>query len=98
MIKDPIQDERRASIIRGVFFSLCIAGYAWAFKKPAASLTEMFLVGAALQLAAFCLRRFVPADRLPQAMNVFELLVDGATVFAFALGVYGGILNAPRDL
>jgi hypothetical protein len=98
LIKDPIQDERRASILRGVFFSLCIAGYAWVFKKPAASFTEMFLVGAALQLAAFCLRRFVPPDRLPQAMIIFELLVDGATVLVFALGVYGGILNVPRDL
>jgi hypothetical protein len=88
---------RRSSLVRGLFISLCIGGYAWVFHKPGASFTEMFLVGVALQVLALLLRRFVPPDRLPLAMYVLDLLIDGATVFVFALGVYGGILNAPSD-
>ena len=85
---------RRSSLYRGLLISLCIGGYAWVFHKPGASFTELFLVGVALQVLALLVRRFVPPDRLPQAMYIFELLVDGATVLLFALGVFGGILSS----
>jgi hypothetical protein len=87
----------RSSLYRGIFISLCIGGYAWVFHKPGVSFAGMFLVGVALQVLALVVRRFVPADRLPVVMYVFDLLVDGATVFVFALGVYGGILDSPSD-
>jgi hypothetical protein len=89
---------RRSSLYRGLLISLCIGGYAWVFHQPGASFPEMFLVGVALQVLALVLRRFVPPDRLPHAMYVLDLLIDGATVFVFALGVYGGILQIPSDL
>jgi hypothetical protein len=89
---------RRSSAFRGVFIALLLAGYAWAFHQPGATLTQTFLIGIALQLLIFGLRRFVPAANLSAAMYVFELLVDGATVLLFALGVYGGILHLPTDI
>jgi hypothetical protein len=92
------REMRISSNIRGVVITALIAAYGWAFKQPAASFSEMLLVGAALQLAVICLRRFVPPDRLPQVMNVFELLADGATVLVFTLGVYGGLARMPPDL
>lgn len=88
---------RRSTLYRGILISLCIGGYAWVFHKPGVSFSEMFLVGVALQVLALVVRRFVPPDRLPHAMYVLDLLIDGATVFVFALGVYGGILNNPSD-
>lgn len=88
---------RRSSLYRGILISLCIGGYAWVFHKPGVSFSEMFLVGVALQLLALAVRRFVAPDRLPLAMYVFDLLIDGATVLVFALGVFGGILNVPSD-
>jgi len=89
---------RRSSLYRGILIALCIGGYAWAFRQPGASLTELFLVGVGLQVVALIVRRVVPADRLPYAMYVLDLLIDGATVFVFALGVYGGILSVPGDI
>jgi hypothetical protein len=88
---------RRSSLYRGLLITLCIGGYAWVFGKPGISFSQMFLVGVGLQLLALAVRHFVPADRVPTAMYVLDLLIDGATVFAFALGVYGGILNVPFD-
>ena len=61
------------------------------------SLKSAFLVAAGLQLAVLVLRRVVPPEQMPEAMHVFELLVDGGTILAFALGVYGGILRTPAD-
>ena len=49
------------------------------------------LIAAGVQIMVIALRRFVPADRLPQAMYVFEYIADGVTVLLFALGVFGGI-------
>ena len=95
---DSPREMRISSNVRGLVITALIAAYGWVFKQPGASFTQMLLVGAALQLAVICLRRFVPADRLPQAMNVFELLADGATVFVFVLGVYGGLARMPPDL
>ena len=92
----PVQ-MRRSTLYGGILISLCIGGYAWVFHKPGVSFAGMFLVGVALQVLALVVRRFVPPDRLPTAMYVLDLLIDGATVFVFALGVYGGILNAPSD-
>jgi hypothetical protein len=89
---------KRSSLYRGVLIALCVGGYAWVFDRPGASFTQMFLVGVGLQLLALAVRRVVPADRVPQTMYVLDLLIDGATVFVFALGVYGGILQMPSDL
>jgi hypothetical protein len=88
---------RRSSMYRAILIALCIGGYAWVFHRPGASLTEMFLVGVALQVMGLVVRHFVPSDRLPQAMYILDLLIDGATVLVFALGVFGGILNTPAD-
>ncbi len=94
---EPSRNMRGGAAIRSVFITLCIAGYAWVFHQPMRSLKSAFLVAAGLQLIVIVLRRVVPTDSLPQAMYIFEMLVDGGTVLVFALGVYGGILNAPAD-
>ena len=85
-------DERRfSSGARGVLIAVLIGIYAWLMREPAGSLTVGLLMGAGVQIVVLALRRFVPADRLPQAMFVFELIADGVTVLLFALGVFGGI-------
>ena len=96
-LADPVRNMRFGSAVRSVFIAICISGYAWVFHQPMGSLKSAFLVAAGLQLVVIVLRRFVPTDFLPQAMYVFELLVDGGTVLTFALGVYGGILHTPDD-
>lgn len=68
-----------------------IAAYARYAVGPEPSLTALFLVGAGLQLAVICARRFVPPDRLALTMYYLEMIADGATILLYALGVFGGI-------
>ena len=85
-------DERRfSSGGRGVIIAALVGIYAWLMREPVGSLTVSLLMGAGVQIVVLALRRFVPADRLPQAMFVFEMIADGVTVLLFALGVFGGI-------
>jgi hypothetical protein len=86
------------SRVRGVIVGGLIAGYTWLMHLPQASFTSSFIIAAALQLAIIIVGRFVPAEQAPKALYVCELLADAATVFLFALGVYGGILRMPPDL
>jgi hypothetical protein len=88
---------RLSSRLRGVFITALIAGYGWLFNLPQASLAELLLVSAALQAVVILLRRWVPADNFPQAMFVFEMIVDGVTVLLFALGVFGSF-RIPAEL
>ena len=83
---------------RGTIIGALIAIYTWVMHLPQASFTIGLLIAAGLQLLVMVLRRLVPPEQLPQAMEIFELLVDGATVFMFALSVYGGIAHMPADL
>jgi hypothetical protein len=92
------RSARVGTAIRGIFIAVCISGYAWVFHQPMASWKSTFLVGAGLQLLVIVLRRVVRPEHQSQAMYVFELLVDGATVLMFALGVFGGILHGAADL
>jgi hypothetical protein len=91
------REMRLSSTARGIIIALLIGTYGWVFRQPAASMTWTLLFGAAIQLGVILLRRFVPPANLPLALNVFELIVDAATVFMFALGVYGGILKVAYD-
>jgi hypothetical protein len=84
-------EQRFSSGGRGVFIAVLIGIYGWMTREPAGSLTVSLLFAAGVQLVVIALRRFVPADRLPQAMYVFEYIADGVTVLLFALGVFGGI-------
>ncbi|MEO8016726.1 MAG: hypothetical protein ABI769_02850 [Pseudomonadota bacterium] len=91
---DHLPHEMRLSdTARGIIIAALIGVYAWVFKQPAASLTWSFLAAVGIQLVVIALRRFVPPANLPVALYVFELFADAATVFMFALGVYGGILK-----
>jgi hypothetical protein len=85
--------ERWSSGGRGVAIAVLIGLYGWFMRQPAGSFAVGLLVGAGLQILVLALRRFVPADRLPQAMYVFEFVADGVTVLMFALGVFGGIAS-----
>jgi hypothetical protein len=84
-------EPRLSSIARGVIIGALMAFYYYVMHQPGATLTASLLVGAALQLAVVLLRRFVPGYLQSQAIWLFELLVDAATVFLFAMSVFGGI-------
>jgi hypothetical protein len=84
-------ERRLSSTGRGVIIAALIAVYTWFMRVPTVSPSASLLVAAGVQVAVIALRRFVPADRLPQAMYVFELIADGLTILLFALGVFGGI-------
>jgi hypothetical protein len=85
---------RLGSGIRSGFIAVLIGIYGWITRGPAGSLTVTLLIAAGVQLVVIALRRFVPADRLPAAMHVYEYIADGITVFLFALGVFGGIARS----
>lgn len=87
--------ERLGSPFRGLLIAVLVAAYGWFFHQPQASLSSAFLFAAGAQLAVVALRKFVPSTVLPQALDLFDLLADGATVLLFAVGVYGGILRMP---
>ena len=84
--------------MRSTFIAVLVAGFAWVSRQPATSLAATFLIAAGLQLIVIVLRRFVPPDRLPQAIYIFEIIVDGLSVLLFALGVFGGILKTAADV
>ena len=88
-----MKEQRWSSGGRGVAIAVLIGLYGWFMKEPTGSFTASLLVGAGLQILVLALRKLVPADRLPQAMYVFEYLADGLTVLMFALGVFGRIAS-----
>ena len=88
---DPAHERRLSSSGRGVIIAALIATYSWLMRVPSGSLTVSLLFAAGVQVAVIALRRFVPTERLPQAMYIFEVLADGVTILLFALGVFGGI-------
>jgi hypothetical protein len=92
-VNDSSREQRFSSGGRGVVIAVMIGFYGWFMRAPAGSATSGFLIAAGMQLGVILLRRFVPADRLPQAMYVFEYVADGITVLMFALGVFGGIAS-----
>jgi len=97
--EDPeIRDLRRGAAFRSFLIAGMIAAYGWVMHQPAASFTQSFLVGIALQVVLIILKRFVPPDRLPQAMYAYETIADGVTVLLFALGVFGGIQSLPQEV
>lgn len=92
------RELRISSMMRGVIFGLLTAGYAVLMPYPQASLKVSLAIGAALQLAILCMRKFAPADAFPKVQYTLELLADGATVLLFALGVLGTVTTMPQDL
>lgn len=84
---------RLGSTVRGLIIAALMGFYFFVTNQPGTSFTVALLFAAGLQLGVLLLRRFVPPDVLPQALHVFELLVDAATILLFALGVFGGILG-----
>ena len=83
--------QRWSSGGRAGVIAALIGIYAWITKGPVGSPAVSLLIAAGVQTVVIALRRLVPADRLPQAMFVFEIVADGVTVLLFALGVFGGI-------
>ncbi len=91
---DPSPRELRlSSTVRGLIIGGLVGAYAFLLHRPGASFAVALLIAAGLQLAVMLLRKFVPPYLMPQALHVFEVLVDGATVLLFALGVFGGALE-----
>ena len=82
--------------MRGVFITGLIVVYTWFMKDPGVSLKATFLIAAGFQFAVIVIRRLVPADELPRAMYIFELIADGVTVLMFAIGVFGALESMAR--
>ena len=82
--------------MRGVFITGLILVYTWFLKDPGVSLKVAFLIAAGFQFAVIVIRRFVPADELPRAIYIFELIADGVTVLMFAIGVFGALASITR--
>ena len=78
-------------MLRGVIIGALLVAYGWFVHLPEDSFTQMFVLGAVVQLLIIVIRRFVPPGLQPQAQSIFENVADGVTVFAFAAGVFGGI-------
>jgi hypothetical protein len=84
---------RLSTTIRGIVLALLLAAYNYFAKQPGASLSLMLLIAAATQAIVLFIRKVVPPDRQPQALYIWEMFADGATVLLFALGIYGGIFR-----
>jgi len=82
--------------MRGVFITGLILVYSWFLRDPGVSLKVTFLIAAGFQFAVIVIRRFVPADELPRAIYIFELIADGVTVLMFAIGVFGALASITR--
>jgi nucleoside recognition membrane protein YjiH len=92
------RELRLSSAIRAAIIGALIAVYAYVLREPGATFTASLLVAAGLQVVVLLLRKFVPTYLMPQALHVFELMADAATVFLFALGVFGGILRTANAI
>ena len=86
-------EMRFSSTARGFVIAVIAGLYAWLMRDPGASLLWALIAAAALQFCVIILRRVLPPDMLPIGLYLFELFADAATVFLFALGIYGGILR-----
>jgi hypothetical protein len=91
------REMRLSGTARGIIIAVLMGAYGWVFHLPAASMTWTFLIAAVLQLVVILMRHFIPAANLPVMLYMFELFADAATVFMFALGVYGGLLKMATD-
>ena len=83
--------RRLGSGVRSCLIAGFLAAYGFFLQQPDATFEISFLVSAVLQGAVIALRRWIPAELQADAMQVFELLADAASVMLFALGVFGGI-------
>jgi hypothetical protein len=92
------REMRLSGAVRGLLIGVLLTGYTVVSKQPGASLTATFLIGAGLQLAVIVVRRWLPAERQPLVVYIFELIADGATVLLFALGVFGGIMKVSETV
>jgi hypothetical protein len=86
-----VSAPRLGSGVRSCLIAGFLAAYGFVLKQPGATFEISFLVSAVLQVAVIVLRRVVPAESQAEAMQIFELLADAASVVLFALGVFGGI-------
>jgi len=91
-------ERRGGSIARGAIIAAMIVAYGWIMGLPESSFTQMLIVGVVLQVLVILIRKFVPADQMARAQDVFELVADGVTVLCFALAVFGGITKVPESL
>jgi hypothetical protein len=89
---DTPRQMRVGTVVRGVIIGALIAVYSWVMELSG-SWAELLIVAAAVQFALIIARRFVPADRMPQAMYIIEMIADGVTVLLFAVGVLGGSIS-----
>jgi hypothetical protein len=95
---DTPAERRLGSLWRGVVIAAMIVAYGWTMGLPQSSFTQMLVIGVLLQFLVILIRKFVPADQMARAQDVFELVADGVTVLCFALAVFGGIAKVPDGL
>lgn len=97
-MEKPTRKSRMGLAGRGLVIGLFILTYGFLTNYPQASYTWMFLLGAALQIAIICARKFLPPDLAARHQDILEEIANGITVLSFALGVFGAIGRMPDSL
>ena len=94
---DSAREMRLSTTVRGVIIGALIAGYSWLMRLPE-SWAELLIAAAAVQFAVILARRFAPAEKMPQAIYIVEMIADGVTVLLFAVSVLGPIMRMPASV
>jgi hypothetical protein len=97
-VSESARSLRLSTRVRGVIIGALIAVYYWLGLQPEGMYRSGLIIAGLLQVAMILVRRFVPAEKVDLSTYVCEMLADGATVFLFALGVYGSTVWAPTEL
>lgn len=112
--KSPYERMRQHGAIRSALIAYGIAAFVYFFPRPqtnadgepvlvaATGALQMLLVGLALQIVSFAIRKIVTRYERkhgiegflsPLALFIFELVVDAVTVLLFALATFRGLAS-----
>lgn len=106
--------RRYPGLIRTTLITYGVAGLSWLLSRSSlheaapglggfASAQRLFFAGVAVQLVLLIARQVIKrrstdSDVTRQTLDVVDLIGDGVTVFAFALGTLGAVLHYPTTL
>jgi hypothetical protein len=112
--ESPYERMRRHGAIRSALIAYGIAAFVYFFPRPhtnadgepvlvaATGALQMLLLGLALQIVSFAIRKIVTRYERkhgiegflsPLALFIFELVVDAVTVLLFALATFRGVAS-----
>jgi hypothetical protein len=112
--ESPYERLRRHGALRSALIAYGIAAFVYFFPRPhpsadgepmlvaATGALQMLLVGLALQIVSFAIRKIIMRYERkhgiegflsPLALFIFELIVDAVTVLLFALATFRGLAS-----